>query len=135
MKVIIEEYCSQGNLLDYILKIGFREEKEKKRIMRNFIETIAYLHSKRIAHCDIKLENILLDEEFNIKINGFGLLKNFNKRINENRNSTSIYASPELKKDGNVDFFKSDIWSIGITLYAMETKTFPYKNKTDLILI
>ena len=133
MKVIIEEYCSQGNLLDYILKKGFKDENEKTRIMRSFFEAILYLHSKHIAHCDIKLENILIDEEFNIKICDFGYSKNFNSKYNENVNSTSIYASPELKKDGKIDFFKSDIWSIGIALYAMETKTFPYKNKSDVI--
>ena len=133
MKVIIEEFCSQGSLLDYVTKNGYRDENEKKRIMKSFIDGIEYLHSINIAHSNIKMEHILLDENFEVKICDFGLSKNFNMKFNDNKNSASMYAAPELKKDGKIDFFKSDIWSVGITLYLMETNTFPYKNKADVI--
>lgn len=123
MKIIIFEYCSQGNLFDYINNQHFKNEK--KKMMRSIIEAIAYLHEKGIPHCNIKMENIWLDDNLNIKLCNFGLPKVSNKM------KSSIYASPEMKRDANVDFFKSDIWSVAITLYAMETTKFPYKNKAD----
>ena len=60
--IMIEEYCSQGDLSDNIIGHRIRTEKEKKRIAQGIIEAIAYLHKRRIAHCDIKPSNILLDE-------------------------------------------------------------------------
>ena len=123
MMIIIFEYCSRGNLFDYINNQNFKTENEKKKIMRGIIQAISYLHEKGIPHCNIKMENIWLDDNLNIKLCNFGLPKVSNKM------KSSIYASPEMKRDANVDFFKSDIWSVAITLYAMETTKFPYKNK------
>lgn len=129
LKIIIFEYCSRGNLFDYINNQSFQKENEnenkKKKMMRGIIQAIAYLHEKGIPHCNIKMESIWLDDDLNVKLSEFGFPKISNKM------KSSIYASPEMKRDTNVDFIKSDIWSIGITLYAIETKTFPYKNKAD----
>ena len=133
MKVFIEEYCSQGCMFDYIINERFKDENEKKKMIIDFIEAISYLHEKRIAHCDIKVDNILIDNNNNIKICDFGLSKNFNKKHNEIHCGSLAYASPEIRTKGNVDFFKSDIWSVGITLYAIETKQLPYKNKHDVL--
>ena len=60
--IIITEYYSRGYLLNYLLNNDFNEN-EKKKIAIGIIESIKYLHDNRIAHCDIKLENILLDDD------------------------------------------------------------------------
>ena len=125
MMIIIFEYCSRGNLFDYINNQNFKTENEKKKIMRGIIQAISYLHEKGIPHCNIKMESIWLDDNLNVKLSEFGFPKISNKM------KSSIYTSPEMKRDTNVDFIKSDIWSIGITLHAIETKTFPCKNKAD----
>ena len=126
--IMIEELCSNGSLLDYVNNKGFKNNTEKKRMMKNIIEVIAYLHGKNIAHCDIKVDNILLDENFNIKLGDFGFSKNFNKNANNRINGTLTYAAPELFTQKNIDFFKSDIWALGVTLYALEESHLPYED-------
>ena len=125
LKIIIFEYCSQGNLFDYINNQQFKDENEKKKMMRGIIQAVSYLHEKGIPHCNIKMESIWLDDDFNVKLSDFGFPKITNKM------KSSTYSSPEVKREASADFFKSDIWSVAITLYAIETKTFPYKNKAD----
>ena len=49
------------------------EEKEAKRLFRQLASAMVFAHGKRIAHRDIKLENLLLDKDHNIKIADFGL--------------------------------------------------------------
>ena len=131
-KVIIEEYCSNGNMFEYILNNKLKSEYEKKKIMKNIIDAISYIHKKGIAHCDIKLENILFDDKFNVKLCDFGFAKDLNKEYDKRKCGSPEYASPELFSSGEVDFIKSDIWSLGITLFAIETRCFPYENISEV---
>ena len=83
--VLIEEYCSNGTLLDFVINQNFKDENEKKKMMKELVSGINYLHKIGIAHCDIKLENILLDENNSIKISDFGLSKNIKGEHNEKK--------------------------------------------------
>ena len=100
--------------------------------MKTIVEVFAYIHSKNMAHCDIKPDNMVLDENNNLKIIDFGFSKNFNGKHNNNRCGSPQYASPEMCKQGDINFFKSDIWSIGVTLYSIETLRWPYEFKNML---
>lgn len=130
-KIIILENCSVQTLLDSLLNNNISNE-DKMKIMNTIIETISYIHSKNIAYCDIKLENMILGDNKNVKIIDFGMSKNYNTKYNDNKCGTPNYAAPELFEQGKVNFFKSDIWSIGGALYAIETKKFPYICKNIL---
>lgn len=131
--VIIEEYCPKGCLLDYMNNFGFKNDMEKKKVQVGLVNAIKYLHEQGIAHCDIKPENVLLDINCNPKLCDFGFSKNFNKTFDEIKCGSIDYAAPELFKDGSVDFFKSDIWSLGITLFAMSEMRFPFNDVRDVI--
>lgn len=74
---VILEFCPHGNLYQYVVRHenGRLGEEEAKPIFRQILETIQYLHSIRISHRDMKLENILLDSSGRIKISDFGLSK------------------------------------------------------------
>jgi len=82
---------------------------------------VKYLHDKKFAHLDIKLENLLLDEYFNIKLADFGsgvsVLKT--KGLTSHKVGTPLYMPPEIKhlQNGNTfDGLKADIYSLGVTL-------------------
>ena len=130
--VIIEEYCENGCLLDY-LNHNSLDEEDKKKIAFGLISSIEYLHKFNIAHCDIKLENVLLDKYLNPKLCDFGFAKNFNDIYDINKCGSIDYAAPELFKHGDVDFFKSDIWAFGISLYAIYELKFPFNNVYEVI--
>lgn len=131
--VIVIEYCSKGCLLDYINKDGFKDVNEMKKILYGIVNAVNYLHVNQIAHCDIKPENILLDKDLTPKLCDFGFSKNFTKSYDESKCGSLDYAAPELFKPGNVDFFKSDVWAVGITLFAASEKKFPFGDIYDVI--
>ena len=123
---IIMEYCENSDLLTYVNEEGFDDEEQKQKIIKQFLDAIKYLHKKGIAHGDIKPENILLDSNFNVKLSDFGFSKTNLISGDESKSGTLYYAAPELFVKGNFDSLKTDIWSIGITLYCLDQNDFPY---------
>lgn len=129
--IVITEYCSRGNLLNYLINNDI-DDKEKRKIAIGIVESIKYLHENGIAHCDIKLENILLDEFLNPKLCDFNLSKK-NDDENHIKISSSFYAAPEIFQSKSIDYCKADIWSLGIVLFALYEKRFPYEDMDDAI--
>jgi serine/threonine protein kinase len=69
------EFCENGELFDYIKSNGPLNEEMTARIFLQLYSAVKYLHFKRIAHRDIKSENVLLDSHMNPKLIDFGLSK------------------------------------------------------------
>ena len=89
---------------------------------------IAYLHSRNIAHRDLKCENILVTTDMNITLIDFGFAKSLNPNhpmLNDNCGSPQ-YASPEVVMCLPYDPRKADIWSLGVILYALFTGQLPF---------
>ena len=113
---IIEELAENGELFNYIYKIeeGFPENISIK-IFKNIAKCVKVLHDNRIAHCDIKPENVLIGNDFSIKLIDFSfsqILEIEDNYIYEYRGS-DIYASPEVKNKNmnGYDALKNDIFS------------------------
>ena len=124
---IIMEYCKNGELFDYISKKDRLQEDEASSFFYQMINGVEYIHSKGIAHRDLKLENLLLTEDNVIKIIDFGLSHEFNgKDLLKTKCGLPSYASPELIAQPLYDGFKSDIWCCGIILYAMLCGYLPF---------
>ena len=126
--VMILEYCKNGDLLTYAIDNGFSSENQKKKIIMGFLDAIRYLHNRGISHGDIKTENILLDTNLTAKLCDFGYCRTSTVAGNDAKNGTLYYAAPELFKKGQFDTLKTDIWAIGVTLYAISELQFPFKD-------
>lgn len=126
--ISIMEYCENGDLLSYATEHGFNNEFERSKILKGFLEAVKYLHRRGISHGDIKPENILIDSNFNAKLTDFGYCRTTLIAGDESKSGTLYYAAPELFASGEFDTRKTDIWSIGITLYCLSEGRFPYKN-------
>lgn len=90
-----------------------------------------------IVHRDIKCENILISENFTVKLTDFGFSKFIKngKRLNCNTYCCSVaYASPEVLSTRPYDGKSSDIWSLGVVLYVMLNKKMPF-SRTNIKLI
>ena len=120
---VVYEYASKGTLIDYFLfpnEISL-EEKYAKILFKKILKGVQAMHKIGLCHRDIKLENILLDENFNPKICDFGTVHSANQKLTIPW-GTKGYAAPELfKKDGGYDGIKADIFSLGITLLRLVT--------------
>jgi len=73
--MLVMELCAGGDLLNFVRKRKRLDEETAKVLFKQVIEGIGYIHSKKILHRDIKLDNILLDGKGNVKIADFGVSK------------------------------------------------------------
>ena len=125
---IVMEYICAGDLLTYIKKRSKLTEPVAKFIFKQIILAIKYIHDNSIIHRDIKLDNILLDLDNNIKICDFGVSRKVNKGdIMFEQCGTPAYIAPEILINKGYEGFGVDIWSAGVVLYAMLSGTVPFK--------
>ena len=67
---LIMEYVEKGDLLEYLNSSDGLAEEEIRRLFQQLVLGIAYCHKEKVAHRDIKCENILLDSKGRLKITG-----------------------------------------------------------------
>ena len=91
---IVMEFAENGEMFGYLQKTGPFQEKIARFYFKQLINTLEYIHSQGIAHRDIKTENTLLDENFNLKLADFGLATNANQK-SFNLCGTAGYLPPE----------------------------------------
>ena len=132
---IVMENAIGGNLLKTIKKMTKIPENTSKKIFKQIIKALKFIHSKNIVHRDIKPHNILLDLNSNIKICDFGVGKEIKKGnlVNETC-GTPAYVAPELLSGNFFDPFKADVWSCGVVLYFMLTGIVPFRGDNDMEL-
>ena len=122
------EYICAGDLLSYIKKRGKLQEPVAKFIFKQIILALKFIHENNIVHRDIKLDNILIDLDNNIKICDFGVSRIINKGdIMLEQCGTPAYIAPEILLNKGYEGFKVDVWSAGVVLYAMLSGTVPFK--------
>ena len=125
---IVMEYICAGDLLSYIKKRSKLTETVAKFIFKQIILALQYIHSHNIVHRDIKLDNILIDLDNNIKICDFGVSKILKKgELMFDQCGTPTYIAPEILKNRGYEGFGVDIWSAGVVLYSMLSGTVPFK--------
>lgn len=95
-------------------------------------EAISYAHQNGIFHGDLKPSNILLTPDFIPMVVDFGLAQDI-KKLSEDKptefSGTLLYAAPEQIKD-NIVNAKTDIWSLGATLYELLTLNIPFRGSS-----
>ena len=91
------EYISCGDLLSFVRKRSKISESISKFIFKQIIEALDFIHSNNIVHRDIKLDNILIDLQNNIKICDFGVSKQIkNGVLMRDQCGTPAYIAPEI---------------------------------------
>lgn len=127
---LIFEYVQGSQLFDIILEKGPIKESNARRIFRQMLSAINYIHENSISHRDLKIENILMDESGNSKIIDFGLSNFYDNRYLLSTFCGSLYfAAPELLTGKKYLGPEIDIWSLGIILYVMICGTVPFDDK------
>jgi len=121
---LITELLTGGELLDAVLEKGHYSEADARLCFHKLLEGLSYLHTKKIAHRDLKLENLLLDRKEDIatvKIADFGLAKRAAESTMETICGTPQYVAPEviLGIPGNKYTFTVDLWSAGVILFIL----------------
>ena len=133
--LIIMEYCEKGELFNYIIKNNKLSEEETSFFFYQIVNGLEYLHSKGIIHRDLKPENLLLTSDYKLKIIDFGLSNFFDgKNLLITPCGSPCYASPEMVSGKKYNGFFSDIWALGIVLFAMICGYLPFEDKDNDVL-
>ncbi|KAI0081260.1 kinase-like protein [Panus rudis PR-1116 ss-1] len=130
---VLMEYGEGGSLESVgkrMRELGARvSEKVAGRLAEGILQGLAYLHSRKTIHRDIKPPNILLTHEGVVKLCDFGVS---GELVNSNAGTftgTSLYMAPE-RLSGHKYSIRSDVWSTGISLLELVQNRFPFP--TDL---
>ena len=127
----VMEYAKEGDILNLIKTRGPLDENTARFIVVQVAQGLKYCHSKNILHRDIKLDNVLLSENYTAKICDFGISRVVKKgELIFEDSGTPAYTAPELVSGKGYSGFQADVWSLGIMLFVMVTGKVPFKDKS-----
>ena len=131
----VMEYAKGGELTQYINHNKEIPENKIKSIFKQIYDAVKYIHNKNIIHRDLKTNNIVfLDEEkTKVAIIDFGISSTFSGGDVLNA-GTLRYLPPEAFEENNRNSIGFDMWALGIILYILNFKTFPFDGKTSTII-
>ena len=124
---LVLENVEGDDLLEEIINNGSMTEERAMNLFSELFNAISYCHEQNCAHRDLKLENVLLSNNGDIKVIDFGFAVNTLESgdMHSTVCGSGIYTAPEIVKGESYDAKKSDIWSMGVMLYAMVYGSFP----------
>ena len=131
---IVMELIEGLTLKDYISKKGKLSIKEATSIAIQVSMGLEAAHSHGIVHRDVKPQNIIISTDGKVKVTDFGIARAASSNtISSNVMGSVHYSSPEQVRGGYSDE-KSDIYSLGITLYEMVTGVVPFDGDTTVAI-
>ena len=131
---IVMELIEGITLKEYISKKGKLSIKEATSIAIQVSMGLETAHSHGIVHRDVKPQNIIISTDGKVKVTDFGIARAASSNtISSNVMGSVHYSSPEQVRGGYSDE-KSDIYSLGITLYEMVTGKVPFDGDTTVAI-
>lgn len=131
---IVMELVEGITLKNYIDKKGKLSVKEATSIAIQVSLGLECAHNQGIVHRDVKPQNIIISVDGKVKLSDFGIAKAINSNtITANVMGSVHYSSPEQVRGGFADA-KSDVYSLGITMYEMVTGRVPFDGDTTVAI-
>lgn len=124
---LVLEYIPGGLLFDVCQLAGGLGEDGGRFFFKQLIKSIEYLNSMKIAHRDLKLENILVDSDLTLKIADFGYATVQKKDFLSSYRGTFTYMAPEIKEGKMYKGLHVDLFSAGVILFILIKGIFPFK--------
>ncbi|CAD8088086.1 unnamed protein product [Paramecium sonneborni] len=136
---LITEYLEEGSLFDHLHKKKTHiDQKALMQIVEDIALGMNYLHGRKVMHCDLKSSNVLIDQNWNVKLCDFGLSR-INKKIDHKINKgarigTPHWMAPEIMR-GETYQEKADVYSFGMILWEIITQQIPYEGLSQTQII
>ena len=132
LNYMVMELVEGITLKEYIERKGRLSYKETISIAIQMCSGIGAAHASGIIHRDIKPQNIIISKDGKVKVTDFGIAKAITSNtVSTNAMGSVHYTSPEQARGGFSDQ-RSDIYSIGITLFEMVTGQVPFDGETTV---
>ncbi|RUO95298.1 kinase-like domain-containing protein, partial [Jimgerdemannia flammicorona] len=144
---LLLEYVPGGELFDLVERMHENDDKEGegddtdkgmdeatvRRLFLQLVDAVEWLHERNVVHRDLKLENVLVTDRTNpsttnLKLTDFGLARVIDPAnpTLTTRCGSEEYAAPEIIKNQGYDGRRTDVWALGIILYAMLVGELPF---------
>lgn len=124
---LVREY-SDTTLLENVNSQANFSEKEIKRVMRQILQAISFLHEKQIAHGNLCLNNVLISEDSTVKVSDIGL----NGLFLRNNMKCNFHSLPPEYFHGSKESLRCDEWGCGVIMHYLYFKEYPFnENKLE----
>ena len=125
---LLTEYIPYQDMVNFLRLQGRLRGDSLLLYAKMIAETVYFLHERNCVHRDLKLDNILIDEQFQIKLIDFS----FGTLVDEDVKNTSIlgtpkYMSPQLKASGEYIATSADVFAFGVIVFTLATGCQPWR--------
>ena len=134
LQMVMEKHGNCMDLFEYVARKPKDDERLCSYIFRQVVSAVGYLHARNIVHLDIKPENIIINQQFQVKLIDFGCAailqpgKEF-----ETFCGSMPYCSPEVLRGNKYKGPELDLWSLGVTLYTLVFGENPFYDVEETI--
>ncbi|EDQ89058.1 uncharacterized protein MONBRDRAFT_25627 [Monosiga brevicollis MX1] len=120
--MLVLECLKGGELFDYLISRRRLSESEGQRFVRQILSALDFCHRKGIVHRDLKLENILLGDNDDIKVTDFGFSNVFKDGgLMSTFVGSPAYCAPEILANQKYIGPMADVWSLGVIIFTILT--------------
>jgi len=124
---IVMEFVQGGLLFDLCQTMGAMGEDAGRYFLHQIIDSMEYMHNKKVVHRDLKLENILVTDNLDLKIADFGFACYKSIDHLTSYRGTMTYMAPEIKENKAYKGKQVDMFSIGVIIFIIVQGIFPFK--------
>jgi len=124
---IVMEYVDGPLLFDIAKQMGSLGEDLGRYFAKQLIDQLDYLNRQNIVHRDIKLENIIMDKNMNLKLADFGFATDEDVEVLSCFRGTQSYMAPEIRNGDLYNGKETDIFSMGVVLFTLVVGYFPFQ--------
>jgi serine/threonine protein kinase len=131
------EHAQSGDLFDFSIKLKQpMGEALGRHIFKQIVDSVSYLHNQaKIVHRDLKLENIVLDKNFQVKLCDFAMSKTIAEGsltgVYYSQVGSERYMAPEIIEGRAYKGASADVFALGVTLFALVTGVMPFDKRAN----
>ncbi|KAK1430386.1 hypothetical protein QVD17_13084 [Tagetes erecta] len=126
---LVMELAPGGELFTQLKRRGRMKEATARFYFQQLVTTLHFCHQNGVAHRDLKPQNLLLDEDGNLKVSDFGLSalpESKKDGLLHTACGTPAFTAPEIVRGKGYDGAKADAWSCGVILFNLLTGYLPF---------